>query len=78
MKQKIALKHKKPRKQINENLMIWVVLMESNKVQLINFFYSQKLKARISFIQLKPVLGIFLHGLSLPVYPQNSLKVLLL
>jgi hypothetical protein len=38
----------------------------------------QKLKSRISFIQLKPILDIFLRGFSLSTSPQHSLKALLL
>jgi hypothetical protein len=41
-------------------------------------FLSQKLKSRISFIQLKPILDISLHSFSLSSCPQHSLKVLLL
>jgi hypothetical protein len=43
-----------------------------------NFFLCQKLKSRVSFIQLKPVLDIFLRGFSLFSCPQHSLKLLLL
>jgi hypothetical protein len=37
-----------------------------------------KLKSRVSFIQLKPILDIFLRGFSLSSCPQHSLKALLL
>jgi hypothetical protein len=43
-----------------------------------NLFLCQKLKSRVSFIQLKPVLDIFLRGFSLSSCPQHGLKVLLL
>jgi hypothetical protein len=43
-----------------------------------NFFLCWKLKSRVSFIQLKPILDILLHGFSLSSCPQHSLKVLLL
>jgi hypothetical protein len=36
-----------------------------------------KLKSRVSFIELKPILDIFLHGFSHSSCPQHSLKVLL-
>jgi hypothetical protein len=37
----------------------------------------QKLKPSVSFIQLKPILDIFLRSFGLSGYPQHSLKVLL-
>jgi hypothetical protein len=43
-----------------------------------NFFPYQKLKFRVSFIQLKPILDIFSCGFSLFCGPQHSLKALLL
>jgi hypothetical protein len=42
-----------------------------------HFFLCQKLKSRVSFIQLKPILDILLRGFSLSSCPQHSLKVLL-
>jgi hypothetical protein len=43
-----------------------------------NLILCQELKSRVSFIQLKPVLDIFLRGFSLSSCPQHSLRVLLL
>jgi hypothetical protein len=43
-----------------------------------NFFLCEKLKSRVSFIQLKPILDIFSPGFSLSSCPQHNLKVLLL
>jgi hypothetical protein len=40
--------------------------------------YCQKLKSRVRFVQLKPILDIFLQGFCLSSYSQQSLKVLLL
>jgi hypothetical protein len=42
------------------------------------FFLYQKLKSRVSFVQLKPILDLFLRGFNLSSCPQHSLKVLLL
>jgi hypothetical protein len=54
------------------NFIIYVVLMK------IKISLQQKLKSRDSFIQLKPMLDIFLRGFSLLSVRQHSLKVLLL
>jgi hypothetical protein len=42
------------------------------------FFLCQKLQCKVSFIRLKPILDIFLHGFRLSSCPHHSLKVLLL
>jgi hypothetical protein len=41
-------------------------------------FLCQKLKSRVSLMQLKPILNIFLRSFSLSSCPQHSLKVHLL
>jgi transcription initiation factor IIE alpha subunit len=43
-----------------------------------NFFLCPKLKSRVSFIQLMPVLDISLRGFSLSSCPHHSLNALLL
>jgi hypothetical protein len=78
MKENIALKDKKCRKQINGKFNNIDSADENKKnYHCSNFFLCQKLKSRI-FIQLKPILDIFLRGFSLSSCPQDSLKVLLL
>jgi hypothetical protein len=51
--------------------------INEEKYQCSNLFLCQKLKSRVSFIHLQPVLDIFLRGFSLSNCPQHSLKVLL-
>jgi hypothetical protein len=51
-----------------KKLIIQVMLMKINKYKKYyssNFLLCQKLKSRVSFIQLKPIPDIFLHGFSL-------------
>jgi hypothetical protein len=49
-----------------ENVIIQAVLMKIiKKYHCSNFFLCQKLKSRVSFIQLKPILDISLRGFSL-------------
>jgi hypothetical protein len=48
---------------------------EDKKYHGYNFSLFQKLKSRASFIQLKPILDIFLRVFSLSNCPQHSLKV---
>jgi hypothetical protein len=63
-----------------ENLIIPVTLMgggiKNITVQPL-FLNYKKLKSRLFYIQLKPILDIFLRGFSLSSYPQHSTKVLL-
>jgi hypothetical protein len=55
---------KKLRKQINGTFNNRADADENKlkKYQRSEFFFCQKLKSRVSFIQLKPILGIFLRG----------------
>jgi hypothetical protein len=46
--------------------------MKVNKKSLQQIFFCQKLKSSVPFIQIKPILGIFLRGLSLSSCPQKS------
>jgi hypothetical protein len=50
----------------------------NKKKSLQQFLPRQKLKSRVTFIQLKLVLDIFFRGFSLSSCPQHSLKALLL
>jgi hypothetical protein len=62
-----------------EIIAIYVVLIKLNKkYPYSSFFLCQELKSRVSSIQLKSLLDIFLFGFSLTCCPQRSLKVLLL
>jgi hypothetical protein len=73
MKKKIDL-----RKQIKAKFNNISNADENKKYHCSNFFFRQKLKSWSPFIQLKPILDIFLRGFSPSSCPQHSLKVLLL
>jgi hypothetical protein len=79
MKQKVTLNGKKKlRKEINGKFNNTGSADEKKIYHCSNFFLCQKLKSRVSLIQLKPILDIFLHGFSLSSCPKHSLKDLLL
>jgi hypothetical protein len=50
----------------------------NKKISCSNIFLCHKLKCRVSFVQLKPILDIFLLGSSLSSCSEHSLKLLLL
>jgi hypothetical protein len=78
--QNVALKDKKKnlRKEINGKFDITDTADENKrkKMSLLQFLPLSEAETRVSFIQLKPILGIFLFGFSLSIYPQHSLKAL--
>jgi hypothetical protein len=76
---KYSTKREKLRKQVSENLIIWVLLLKIIKtITAAIFYFCQQLKSVVTFIQRKPILGILLRGFSLSSCPQHSMKVLFL
>jgi hypothetical protein len=70
MKQKTFLNDKKLRKQINGKCNnIGSANEKKKRYHCRIFFLGQKLKSRVSFIQLKPILYIFVRGFYLSSCP---------